>query len=429
MKRISSLMIVLIIGAPAACYATDSATRKSNEMFVLPGQESQVQLISIPNARCDLHAPGNTNPSLEVFSNDEGVIRLHAALDFGQLPIDLSLDCSDDAGTTDSRPVRFRPGTPTIATPKRVLLPALSGDPMHLTQKELRAQGYPRRPDGRNAEQMQQWLDALSRPARKVSPHRVTGRARNRQTILNETSNNWSGFVIEPQDGAKLTQVDGGWVVPRVSWAPRTAPWVLSMQYSSVWVGLDNGPGIFQAGTQQNLTQFSGIVLSTYNGWFEVFPAPIQVIPDFTVNPGDHVLFRVYSVNRSGERDDKGEFMGFEANNYASPIQSTAGDVYAKFVTFTGTTAEWVVERQTFVNGQGVAQPLRPLPNYGTVNITSALAYDSTNRRHDLYTTTNILHKLVMLDFDVSDDGALTSAIQRTGRSSMKFTWVDPNIP
>jgi hypothetical protein len=191
-------------------------------------------------------------------------------------------------------------------------------------------------------------------------------------------------------------------------------------------VGLDNGPDLFQAGTQQNLTKIFGVVLATYNGWAEVYPDAMRVLPDFIVNPGDHVLFRVYSVNRAGDRDDKGDFMGFDADNYASPLQSSGGDLPAKFAGFTGTTAEWAVERQTFVNGQGVAQPLQPLPNYGIVNITSIIAYDSIGRRHDLNTASNILHKTVMLDFDVSDEGALTSAIQRTSRTSMKFTWVDP---
>jgi len=161
MRCFTSLMAILAVSVPMLCFATDPATRQTDELLALPGQESPVQLTSIPNARSDLHAPGSSDQSLEIFSNEEGVINLHARLDFGQVPTDL-----------------------------------------------------------------------------------------------------------------------------------------------------------------------------------------------------------------------------------------------------------------------GVALPLQPLPNYGIV--TSALAYDSTGRMHDLFTTTNILHKIVMLDFDVREEGALTSAIQRTGHQSMKFTWVDP---
>ncbi|MEO8018312.1 MAG: G1 family glutamic endopeptidase [Pseudomonadota bacterium] len=425
MKRTSSLAAVLAACIPALAGATDSAARKLDERFSLPGEDSQLELSSIPNARCDLHAPGDAERSLEVFSNDEGVIKVRARLDFGQVPVDLTLDCEGDDGVSDSRTVRFRPGHAAAAR-KHALIMGLAGDPMHLSRQELHAQGYPQRPEPGNAARMQEWLDAISRPARKVSPRRVKGRTQNGQTIVNETTNNWSGFMIEPKDGAKLTLVEGGWVVPTITWADRPAPWLKGRQFSSTWVGLDSGPGIFQAGTQHNVTIFLGIMMTTYNAWIEVFPGPIEALPDFTVSPGDHVLFRVFSVKRNGERDDQGDFMGFDFDNYAPPLQSTSGDVFAQFAGFTGSTAEWIVERQTPVDAQGVAQPLRPLPDYGITNITGASALDSSGRRHDLFTTSDILHKMVMLDFDVSAAGALTSAIQRTGRSSMKFTWVDP---
>ena len=125
--------------------------------------------------------------------------------------------------------------------------PALVGDPMHVSQKQLRRLGFPHRPDGASAEQMQLWIDGVSQRARLVSPRRVPGRARNAQTIRVRESNNWSGFMIEPRDGAKLRQVDGLWQVPRVTHVPRPDVWLSAAQYSSVWVGLDNGPGILQA--------------------------------------------------------------------------------------------------------------------------------------------------------------------------------------
>jgi hypothetical protein len=190
-------------------------------------------------------------------------------------------------------------------------------------------------------------------------------------------------------------------------------------------VGLDAGPAIYQGGTQHNVLKVLWWTATVYNAWIEVFPGPVTVLPDYTVGPGDNVMFRIYAMDRAGNLSDSGYLMGFDVHNY-SRAEYLTGDAYANFAGFQGVTAEWIVERQTPVASDGTELPLQPLPNYGVMNISGASALDTDERRHNLFTASDTLHKFFMLDYDVGDEGAVTSAPQRVGSGTMKFTWVDP---
>lgn len=423
-------MITWMRAAMLAAFSTSALAQTADEVYTPPGREAAVELHSVPNARCSLHAPGDPEQGIEVFSDEQGFITIHTQLDYGQVISDLELECAGEAGAAEQRTIHVRPGFARPMTArKRAMRPPLAGDPMHVSQRELRRQGYPPRPDSNDAEQLRVWLESVSRPHRRISPHRVPTRRFNKQTIVDEKSNNWSAFVLEPTDGARFVKVQGNWVVPAVDLAPGnllTSHVTNPKQFSSLWVGLDAGPGILQAGTGQDVARVVGLTVRTYYAWIEAYPGPMEVVPDVPVSPGDFMMFRVSGTNRDGDLDPDGEFMGFEIHNHTAD-EFLFGDVFAKVAEFQGNTAEWVMERTTLVI-RGVAQPLRPLPYYGVASITGAVAIDSSGRRHDLFSATDQLRKIVMVAPEINDD-ALTSAIQRTSSSSMKFTWVNPEPP
>jgi len=323
--------------------------------------------------------------------------------------------------------------------------PALTGDPLFYSAEELLARGYPPRPDPTQApDAYAAWLKAVSKPSTLITPRIVTtDRAHGPvtyfsggPTTVSQTSNNWSGFVLQPGP-TPYNMVFGDWIVPAVAGEQNTAT------YSSLWIGLDgwgsNGCNsncnvdVVQAGTEQDIFSYSinGFKwqIANYYAWYEWFTnsTPLeQLIQNFPVHPGDEVLSIVWvgssiSANAYGGtgffslEDISGGFHVQVAQPFTS---KPGGDI------FLGNNAEWIMER-TLQYPCGTCTPYLPdLSNYGTAVMFGAYAqrqdgalvkYSEVN--NDLLTMTNYP------PWDVFVPDQLSTVVS-TGPTSMRFTWL-----
>ena len=223
---------------------------------------------------------------MTLYANDEGNVHFYV-----QPPVDgdftsaqLEATCSASgqsvAHVIELSPVTnaqsSAPSTPgpvsRVQSPNRKVRPALTGDPMLLSNAELFAQGLPApaRPQS-SAGRVALWLQAVSKPATFVKPTLVTGSRIHGTpaaaatkvciacgvfpppspqppppTTLQATSPNWSGFVI---DDYGYAMVMANWTVPSTS-APDSNTW----DYTAEWIGLDGwlGRDVLQDGTEQD---------------------------------------------------------------------------------------------------------------------------------------------------------------------------------
>jgi hypothetical protein len=155
--------------------------------------------------------------------------------------------------------------------------------------------------------------------------------------LTGSTSTNWSGYAV---DGSNATSVTGSWVVQPASCSRRETSW------SSPWVGIDgdNSSTVEQTGTDTDCNKGA----PSYYAWWEMYPAPTQVISD-TIKPGDSMTGSVtYGAS------------GFTMKL----IDHTANWTYTTTQTSTKaprTSVEWIVEGPS--NGS--------LTDFGTLNFAS----------------------------------------------------------
>ena len=123
-----------------------------------------------------------------------------------------------------------------------------------------------------------------------------------------ETSTNWSGYSV---DGTNATAVTGNWIVQPANCARRETSW------SSPWVGIDGDTSstVEQTGTDTDCNGGTPF----YYAWWEMYPAPTQVINDpikagdsmtgsvtyassgFTMTLTDHTANWTYSTTQSSK--------------------------------------------------------------------------------------------------------------------------------
>ena len=160
-----------------------------------------------------------------------------------------------------------------------------------------------------------------------------------------QVSHNWAGYVAT---GARFTSVSATWLVPAVR--SGTQP----TEVAAVWVGLD-GRG---TKTLEQIGTVSGLLGGTYyyGAWYEVVPrAPVYL--NMPIRPGD-------SVTASVTYGRDGLFT-------LALVDNTSGQRFAVREASPGAelvTAEVVVEAPGTVSG------LAPLPDFGKIGFTSALA-------------------------------------------------------
>jgi Peptidase A4 family len=134
------------------------------------------------------------------------------------------------------------------------------------------------------------------------------------------------------------------------------------------WIGLDNAVGdLCQAGTGSECYHIFFWEITTYFMWMETLPWSWWVVPNFPVSPGDQISVDIWVANQFGDtiyqqadwggltpQDNSVWFYLTNATNgasfmgtYPTAPQSAGG---LSSTGFTGTTAEFILERPT-ING------------------------------------------------------------------------------
>ncbi len=157
-------------GAPATSTPVHSASSRS---YI------HASVRALPGLDCQLYPQGRaSSAAVSVFTDEDGFARFDAVRATADAAVQrLTLDCVDREGRSSSYPVDLRSDATFVARPFNtadapgVDRPALTGDPLGLTQSELIQRGYGLRPDPVNdASGYASWLRMVSMPARMLQP-------------------------------------------------------------------------------------------------------------------------------------------------------------------------------------------------------------------------------------------------------------------
>jgi hypothetical protein len=169
---------------------------------------SAVTVTAWPNAECEVHRFGDQTDPMPLFADELGFVRFAAV---HRAPNEegtaLSLDCHDDSGRTATytldltspRTFEQPPPVPPEKWPPGSLRAPLKGDPLAYSQNQLKAMGFPRRPDPlSHPAQYSNWLSVASKPARRVlakahKPPPGTG------AWTTTFYGNWAGSILSAQ--------------------------------------------------------------------------------------------------------------------------------------------------------------------------------------------------------------------------------------
>lgn len=411
MKRNSIAMFTMLVFG-ILCHTTLAVAQSAQALRLTlpPDTASQIGMHVLPNATCNLHIDGQAIPSLKVFADEQGAVRVHVQPQAESESIaSFVLDCTAGASSA-TFPLQLRVNSvptpdmplPAAEAPKPVpgarLRRALTeSEALQLSQDELAQQGYPIRPDPVQApDAFAEWLQAVGTPSTLIPAHVIenTGRTHKLHTDSTatfsssslfscyfighcwESTDNWSGYELRAGTHT-YDLIIGEWTVPTNSWEWNT--W----SYSSTWVGIDgdssNGTtdGPIQAGTEQDIAAFfyPGWGLYVFSNdfvWNEALPnQPYQqIVNNFTIRPGDTVFAEVWlSANPGWGPTPTGGYSNYFIEDITSG-QSISIPLYLQGLNVSATEAEWIMER---TEEYGV---LPDLADYGTAYMNNAYAYN-----------------------------------------------------
>ena len=256
-----------------------------------------------------------------------------------------------------------------VATPGFVFdVPPSDFNPLVASDADLRAWGFPPRPDSSKQEGYDLWTRMVT--AKRVTPQLIFtniyhGPARNVKAGVARTnttaalSDNWSGYAITQEPGTfyskNSTYVMAKWTIPSVS--PPSGSSCSSATFDSAqWVGFDGWGGssdVLQGGVEANCGN------SDY-AWYEWFPYAQTILSSPAVGAGDYV----YAETIYDTATPHGNFYIWnETTGVATAVLFNP----PSGVTLSGNSIEWVVERpEVTVNGA-----LTDLVNYGSMTFTN----------------------------------------------------------
>jgi hypothetical protein len=223
---------------------------------------------------------------------------------------------------------------------------------MALSSQELVKRGYPLRPDPQHSPgAYANWLKAVSKPATFIPPKtaHVEGRFHGPAKVGAEpgSSNNWSGYAPYGSS-SPFTWVVGDWNVPATVGGEAN-----TTTHSSFWIGLDGwgSNDVVQDGTNQDVTVSDGIAYRTYWPWTEIWPQELETaISNFSVNPGDEIFSEVWMGDSNGNLNPNGGYGYFWFEDVTTGQYTYLSTQYNSG-TFTGISAEWIMERPIFSFG------------------------------------------------------------------------------
>jgi hypothetical protein len=290
------------------------------------------------------------------------------------------------------------------------------------SDEELWQYGLPHRPDPKRfPKEARLWLRTMARiktfatPQLKVRPEMIHGPGRledlmnfasGGNLVDNNTSSIWSGLVAS--SALAYTQIWGSWSVPEVAVPPGGLGF--SVYYSSMWIGLNDGRSLFQAGTEQDTpSPFEGA--DTCYAWYEWFPGP-SVGVGLQVSPGQAI-----SVNLEPLNDGSGRGL-VSMINYTTGVAITPIVVPPPTVNFNGNPinppiqgvpslkADWILERPGLVqNGVPVTTALADFGETGFLS-GGAVEIDNSNGQKAAFD---------LLTVGENDQGTLLSMLANDG--------------
>ena len=350
--------------------AASSAPLAAVQRTVRTGEETPVSIATTPEASCVLRPAGISDGQhmLRLDADDQGVVRFHS-LATDSSSANMALDCAQKDGGSASYSVLLRADavSPVSAPAPRFqpsgrLRPALSGDPAALSNRDLVARGYPRRPDASKAPAAYaKWLESVSRDVTLVSPRMVARpdfRPRSARPALipsTQTFNaqfaNWAGAYVTNPVG-QFYQIQAEWLVPLVN----TIPASLIYADTATWIGLDNGASdLVQSGTDSNSFNFDdNWTFTTYNTWLESLPDNSYFLPNFSTNAFDHISVDIFLADENGQTwftngTTNGQLTDADDSVWFMIDNMTQNEVFwgtlPRRSEFTGSTADFIVEK------------------------------------------------------------------------------------
>jgi hypothetical protein len=293
-------------------------------------------------------------------------------------------------------------------------------EPDTATDQELRDYGYPPRPDAGETTALAAWqravhttrvpTDLVERPGVFHGPVQHSALQQPTPTVEYGTDGNWSGVILDAKN-AGFDAIVGTWAVPNVASQVKGT----ANAYSSMWVGLD-GYGIkdlIQDGTESDWVNGKPL----YDAWVEVLPSAEVVVKGLPVTPGD----AIYASTQYAVVDGTA-YAYFYMSNANTNQNVSVRIAFPTNLTFTGQSAEWVVER-TQVDGTFE----HPMPRYGEAFMSTAYAYRTATGTSVLYPANDTSSKVATTIYDTIKDSVSKKELSEPypqGTDTILYDWL-----
>jgi hypothetical protein len=330
---------------------------------VPPHALSAISFSAAPNTQCSVAPAGSsgTGQGFKVYADDGGTATFYMTPSKESSAVQLVATCSSGSQQTiEIQPVAG--AKPLVAhtasdaaTNQRLghtLRPALTGDPMALSNQELVKRGYPLRPDPQRAPgAYASWLKAVSKPSTFIPPKTVNveGPHHGPAKIADDagSSYNWSGYLVQGSS-SPFYAVAGTWNVQSVFGVEPGIP-AYTPTYSSFWIGLDGwvNTDLAQDGTsEETYVDSNGNAYNSWFAWVQLLPQEQdeQPISNFPINPYDEI----YSMVAIGDAYANPNLYGGYSWFFLEDLTTNQSTFFATQInsgTFAGGTAEWIMER------------------------------------------------------------------------------------
>lgn len=325
----------------------------------------------LPDALCVLL----TDPKrkgLEVVSDNQGNVSFTASLSQRDVVSRPTLSCSNARGNVVRYPLELRgaEGVPPLRAraPQGVVRPPLSHPELDRTEDELRAGGYPRRPDPvKSPNDYKEWVDFVSKPGTIINQNVGLAPSPHRWGATQELEN-WTGF--ESFKGSNpLLEVYAKWQAPSQTDFPEQ---VTNQDFNgAVWVGLGDGNSggpMWQSGTNAGgYSEPNGSggynIYAANSFWMELIGGNGNFCPGIPFYPAPNADDSVsswmwFSANSScsgvgitGNNDT--QYLALQITDYTQsltynwckPVTWFLNQGNCSSSPMTGGSAEWILER------------------------------------------------------------------------------------
>ncbi|MDQ2857398.1 MAG: G1 family endopeptidase [Candidatus Eremiobacteraeota bacterium] len=237
-----------------------------------------------------------------------------------------------------------------------------------LSDRELVARGFPRRPDKIKAPgAYAKWTYIVSHTFTAVAPRKVRrgdvsfapvslvpqrrAAASSAKSVFDYNSSIWSGAVVSnPQ--VRFYEIQDDWMTPSAGPVPPS----IGYAAVAVWAGLDNaGNDLVQTGTDSESWDFydgfgTEVTFTNYWAWIESLPDAPYALPNFPVSPGDSISVDIFLADQTGNTTlSGGDLTPSDDSVWFMIYNLTTGNSYwgtlPRPPAFSGSTAEFVLER------------------------------------------------------------------------------------